>query len=381
MRHLAIAAVVGVLLGACTPAAEPPPEKVATADPGTGEATPTPSPEVTLEPTQTCDGVGKPPRRGEITFVRGDRLVGVSPDGTEERCLADFDGLDLFPSAPRRTAWNGSGDRVIVGGRALSSDLTGTRRLADEPSLEWSRPSGTSVVWVDDDGHLMKRSSFGGKAIDISFLARHDDVTYHPAGTHIATSGQRSDGSYGLFLATNVGTEPKLLARGEKARFIGNLAFAEDGRLLYYSARHGPKNWHLHRLLIGQKASLQTIARRSTDFDYVVSSLDPWLVAWSVMGDCAAGKPGILRTGYRKLEIPDELRDTNLRPVGWLSHSKLVVTSSLISCSTAAPQDVYVLSRKQAPVLIAEETGASAGIRMKMPRPPPPPGEEQEVVA
>src|SRR5688500_335146 len=108
----------------------------------------------------------------------------------------------------------------------------------------------------------MKRSSFGGRATDISFLQRHDAVTYHPAGEHIATSGLAADGSYGLHLATNVGGEPMLLARGEAARFITNLYFSENGLWLYYTAKHGPEDWHLHRLLIGQDARLETLAKR-----------------------------------------------------------------------------------------------------------------------
>lgn len=309
--------------------------------------------------------------------------MGVSPEGTAKRCLAALEGLD--PSDPSswggHIAWNGPGDRVIVGGRALSRDLTGTRRLASEASIEWSRPSGTSVVWIEDDGHLMKRSSLGGKAMDITFLARHDDVTYHPAGTHIVTSGLKQNGNYGLFLATNVGAEPKLIAKGEKARFITNLRFAEDGRILYYTARHGPSNWHLHRMQIGAEASLETISKRETDFHYAVSPSDPFQFAWFVPGDCVAGEPGTFRTNYPKLQIPDDLRDSDLRPVGWLSPGRLVVTSSPISCSTAAPRDVYVLRRAADPVLIVEEVGSTTAVRLKMPKPPPPPGDEQAVVA
>lgn len=104
----------------------------------------------------------------------------------------------------------------------------------------------------------MKRSSYGGDSTDISFLDRHDAVTYHPAGEHISTSGVAADGSYGLYLATNLGTKPQLLARGEAARFITNLRFTEDGRHLYYTARHGPRDWHLHRLSVGEEAKLET---------------------------------------------------------------------------------------------------------------------------
>jgi len=386
MRHAGGLLLIIVVAAACTPeGAEPPPDVVAsevssvepTSD---ASASVTPSPELTLEPTQTCDGLGKPPRRAEITFISEGKLMGASPDGTSQRCLAHLADLDVGDFGPV-TSWNAPSDRVLIESQVLSSDLSATSELAIGASPVWSRPTGTSVVWIDDEGHLMKRSSFGGRATDISFLARHDDVTYHPAGTHVATSGRRENGDYGLFLATNIGTEPKLIARGEKARFITNLEFSEDGQRLYYTARHGPGNWHLHRLLMGSNPVLETLAKKETDFDYSVAWFTWMYYAAFSGGDCAAGQPGELKIDGPKMQIPDELQRSNLRPVGWLSGSRLVVTSSPVSCSTAAPQDIYVLRSKGSPVLIAEEVGASVAIRQKMPPPPPPPGEEQEVVA
>lgn len=243
-------------------------------------------------------------------------------------------------------------------------------------------PKGTSVVYVTGDGRLMKRSSFGGPATDISFLERHDDVTYHPAGEHIATTGVAEDGSYGLYLATNVGGEERLLARGEEARFITDLVFSHSGLSLYYSARHGPRDRHLHRLNMGRDATLDTLDNSEFGFYFAVSEVEeipPY--GWSSIGDCAAGEPDRLHVRGESIELPSELKRTSLRPVGWLPGRKLVVTSSPVSCSVAAPQDIYVLSHAAQPVLIAREVGLTAAVRTVLPPPPPPPGEEQEVVA
>lgn len=364
---------------ACTQATDkpsPPPDVIASAAPSTAVPSVTPSPELTLEPTASCDGLGRAPLGGQITYVEEGRLMAASPDGGTVTCLAD---LADIASSPSSLLWNAPGDRILIGGRVLNRDLTATERLAPVPAL-WSRPTGTSVIWVDD-GRLMKRPSGGGPAVDISFLARHDDVAYHPAGTHISTSGLAVDGNYGLYLATNLGEEEQLIARGEQARFITNLTFSEDGGLLYYTAKHGPEDWHLHRMRIGAEASLETLAKRDSDFVYVVSPDDPFQVAWFSSGDCAAGEHGTFRASYPKLEIPGELENSDLKPVGWLSHTKLLVTSSPVGCSTASPHDLYVLRRGAPPVLIIEEVGATAAIRRVADPPPPPPGEEQEVVA
>lgn len=378
---------IALFAGCTTETEQSPPDALASVDTTTSAAPSlsiTPAPVETLDATPACDGLGRPRPRGEITFVRDDHLVAVTPGGEHERCLADLSrsGVSVEPGY---VAWNGPADRVIVGDRALSKDLAETIELAPATSGPplWSRPNGTSVIYVTRDGRLMKRSSFGGAATDISFLARHDDVTYHPAGQHIATSGLAEDDSYGLYLATNVGAEEKLLARGEAARFIRDLEFSQDGLYLYYNARHGPKNWHLHRLRIGEDARLETLDKGDFASRYSVAPFQPDLYAWFSPGDCGAGVPGTLhvpRYFEDRLNIPDHLTEQNLEPVGWLLNAGLVVRAAPAGCSATLPGDVYILSKK-APVLIERDIGLSVGVRVKMPPPPPPPGEEQEVVA
>ena len=386
MRRIAGLVLVTLLVTACTPAAEeaPPQDAIASLDPSAQDPTPslppTPAPARTLEANLGCDGLGRVPSGDQITFVRGNRLLGVSPDGSAEKCLADLSS-SAIGDGTEAVSWNAPGDRVIVSDRAISRDLATTRALTGVSTRApvWSRPTGTSVVWISEDGRLMKRSSFGGKATDISFLGRHDDVTYHPAGTHIVTTGLADDGSYGLYLATNIGTDQKLLARGEQARFITNLKFGS--RHLFYTARHGPQNWHLHSLTIGKDAFLSTIAKGSSDFIYAVSEFDTFdPAAWSVPGDCGTGEPDKLKTNGLRLRMTDALKESSLQPVGWLVSSELVVASKRPGCGDA-PRDLYVLSHRKDPVLIAEGIEGSVALRQPPPPTPPPPGEEQEVVA
>lgn len=339
-----------------------------------------PSPAATLNPQGDCAGIGDVSSQGQITYFDSGELRAASVSGNDVECLVRVAGL---AGTWHRPVWNAPADRVLLGTRALSRDGSLTRRLTDGPrqTPHWSRPSGTSVVYLHRKGTLMKRSSYGGHSTDISFLDRHDAVTYHPAGEHIATSGFAADGSYGLYLATNLGTEPQLLARGEAARFITNLRFSEDGQSLYYTAWHGRRDWHLHRLRIGQNARLHTLARAHENFEYVVSPFHRNLVAWFVPGNCAAGNNGRFETQGRRLRITAELRSRNVHPVGWLPNGGLAVRAATAGCSSAEPGDVYVLSDQHRPRLIQKENYGNVSLRVAMPPPPRPPDEEQEVVA
>lgn len=359
-----------VMLGACTGDGESPRRSPASV--------------TSLDPAAECDGIGRPPPRGEVTFILDGDLWASDLAGNH-RCLIDLEAVASTLRGPVAPAWNAPGDHVLLGGVAIDPDLTVTwlAKWREGDFLQWSRPTGTSVIHLTSGGRLMKRPSSGGTIRDISFLRRHDDVVYHPAGLHIATSGLADDGSYGLYLATNVGTETQLLAVGEKARYLTDLQFSQDGRFIYYSARHGPDEWHLHRLLIGESASLETLDKTRRPVRYEISAFDVARVAWFEAGDCVAGVPGTLElAGVRtdRIRIPDELRERNLVPIGWLPHGRLVVEARSVGCSTAGSRGIYILSSKE-PVLLRTLESPLVSVRVKLPPPPPPPDEEQEVVA
>jgi len=111
----------------------------------------------------------------------------------------------------------------------------------------WSRPSGTSLVWVDD-GRLYKAGSDQSVARDISFLARHDEVTYHPAGFEIATTGEAEDGTRGIWLSDNEGGDSRLIVRANEAT-PHEFTFSQEGRTAYFLADHGD-HWHVHNIFL-----------------------------------------------------------------------------------------------------------------------------------
>ena len=389
MRRLVGIVSVGLLFAACTSEA-PEPDAVASI-PATEEPGPTPTEKATPKPDLMCDGLGRPPNQGEITFLDEGRLIGVSPNGLRRRCLLDL--ADVEPTGGPFLEWNAPGDRLLLGATILGP------RSAVEPLPrswvgQWSRPTGTSLVRITSDGRLEKRSLEDGTATDISFLARHDDVAYHPAGTHIAVSGEAADGSYGVYIATNLGTEAQLLARGEEARYVDQLVFSEGGRSLYFVADHG-KKLHLHRLSLNPPADGDPGTVQEVEFDTLsvadsISSLvvspftPPDAIAWTENGDCAAGKPSELGAdglGISTPKAPDALEDRSVVPIGFLPDMRLVVHARSTGCSTAQPSEIYVLHWKRAPKFIADQEVAAAAVRLAHGPPPPPPDVEQEVVA
>jgi hypothetical protein len=392
MRRIVGLLVLSVLVAACTPEPEPPADVIASIEP-TVEESGSPSPDETPSADDSCDGLGLPPARGQITFLSEGRLIGVSPRGLRRTCLADLNS-ELLSGGPFHN-WNAPADRLILAGNLIGPDAAIDPLPPKWHASEWSRPTGASLIRITRDGRLEKRSLEDGSVTDISFLAHHDDVAYHPAGTHLAVSGEAEDGSYGVYITTNVGTEPQLLARGEESRYVDQLVFSEGGRSLYFVADHG-KKVHLHRLSLNPPSEGDTGTVQEVEFDTLsvadsISNLvvspftPPDAIAWTENGDCAAGQPSRLRsegTGtIAEPHIPADLMDRSIVPIGFLPSLRLVVHARSTGCSTAQPGEIYVLGRSGAPTFIEDQEVAAASVRLAHGPPPPPPDIEQEVVA
>jgi hypothetical protein len=107
------------------------------------------------------------------------------------RCLLDGVGSGTA------LRWNGPADKLILPeGRVLTSGRPAELARGRPVSMAWSYPTGTAVLEVDQDGHLLRIPSGGGNPLDITFLAHHDAAIYHPAGTHVVSSGRSGDGTY-----------------------------------------------------------------------------------------------------------------------------------------------------------------------------------------
>lgn len=185
-------ACVALLLGACTSDSGPSRADDSTTRP-TDQAD-SPARLGRYELIGDCEGLAA--LRGskdDVSFVAGGKVYVARHDGTTAGCVLEADAVDL--------EWGPEADRLHLGdlrrfGRTETSVLDD-----DVESVAWSRPTGKSVVYIAQ-GRLMKVDAFGQEPYEISFLEDHDEVVYHPAGTHIAVTGTDSEGVYGLWLAT-----------------------------------------------------------------------------------------------------------------------------------------------------------------------------------
>ena len=285
----------------------------------TGAATATSPPGAGTSAQPTCQGLGPPPSEGAITFVDAGRLLSVAASSPASvTCL--LDGVGAGPAL----RWNGPGDKVIVpDGRVVASTGAADVARGQPTSISWSYPTGTTVLEVDAGGHLLLIPAGGGDPTDISFLARHDAAVYHPAGTHVVSSGLARDGTYGLWLATNRGSNLRLLARGETATSISNLVFTANHQLLFV-ADHGDHK-DLHQLDLTNEKLVTPATIRSTDcFTAVVASrLAGGGVAWAT-GPCVGGTvtATAVRNGAFLPLAGTEM--TSASPVGFLPDGTLV---------------------------------------------------------
>ncbi len=317
-----------------------------------GSATTTTGREVVAAPP--CEGLGTPEAAGAVTFVDGGRLLSVTPS-SPPRCL--LDGIGSGPAL----RWNGPADKLILpDGRVLTSGWPADVARGRPSSLTWSYPTGTAVLEVDQDGHLLRIPSRGGDPLDITFLAHHDAAIYHPAGTHVVSSGRSREGNYGLWVATNRGGDVRLLARGETANAISNLVFTVNHQLLFV-ADHGDHK-DLHQLeLTNERLVTVTKIPASDCFTSVVASRSPGGgVAWA-SGRCGGGPvtATAVRTGSLLPLTGTEMAAAD--PVGFLPDGTLVGRS-----------DRGILTFSNGHVATIHPTG-STPLALRVVEPPSPP--------
>ena len=266
-----------------------------------------------------CAGLGAADPAGTVTYVEGGRLYSVSGGGGTPACLDDAVGSG---AAPR---WNGDGDKVILpDGRVDRGQGPVSVTTGNPLNLSWSYPHGTAVLQVDQSGRLSWVPSGGGPPLDITFLARHDAAIYHPAGTHVVSSGLSKEGTYGLWVATNRGADVRMIVRSETAKSIGQLAWTTNHQLLFVADHGDHKDLHQFNLATEK---LVTVAQIPADqcFRTVVASRSPGGgVAWST-GACdgsGASSTTAVRTGAFLALAGTDM--ASAQPIGFLPDGTLI---------------------------------------------------------
>lgn len=326
-----------------------------------------------------------------VTFVQNQRLMSVGLKGGQAKCL-----VDSGPVGPG-AEWGPRADRLLLSG---TSYLGATKkRVLPLPQIQpahWSRPQGTSIVYSEDEGRrLLKVSASGGAAEDISFLKRHDSFVYHPAGTHIAVSGENAKGQLGIYIATNTGADPFLVARGENATLIDGLQFSAGGRHLFFVAHHDDE-FHLHDLGITTGERQGDVRRALSDVRLrtlmasddllgrpVVSpfvSRQP-LVAFS-RGECSTRTETYVRIDQDAVPIEWAVPGEQTQPLAWLPDGRLLLeVKPAGSCSNGGSLQVWDPETEEHSILSPDIDVGQVAVRARLPKPPDPPVPAQEVPA
>ncbi|MGH8976387.1 MAG: hypothetical protein ACRD0C_24630 [Acidimicrobiia bacterium] len=360
-----VLACLGLVLAACSGGEE------RAIDPSRPTSTgPTTTTLADIGPVSGCEGLGPAPIGGEVTYVSGQRLFAVVPGGAP-RCLL---GVPPFGAAP---AWGGKADRVLLAPEgAQVGDKTFPLGLVREESAGWSQPTGTSVL-ILRDGKLTKRRIDTGAFSDVSFLSRHDEAVYHPAGLHIVSVGVDAGDRYGMFLASNEGKDLEPVAVAETANHLVSPSWGHGGTL-FFGAEHagnppGDRN-HIH-YRFNDPGELFKIPLGDGPVGKVLASPFDDLVA-SETGSCPGRDTQTVDLGQATSftdDVPDvpvvtvDVGAAETEPVGWLPDGRLVVLGRP-DCQGPGTLWIVPVSPAGDPQHLADGV-ESAAVRVPLPEP------------
>jgi hypothetical protein len=272
---------------------------------------------------------------GEVTWLQDGQLR-AAVNGGQPTCLVE--GVD------GSVAWSSDAARVLIGSTTAIS-ASGSRQTGFDSSngtVILSAPTGTATIGIDPATHRLIRHGSDGAVSDISFLARTDEAIYHPGGKRIVAVGTSDSGEYGIWLSTNVGTEPKqILSVDDPTTPVTNVSFSADGTTLYFI--HG----FVHQLLVSNGLILNEIGQADRQEANLVVSKISNDEAWTI-GPCDAS--GSVLMASPALREPIDIRTVagspfadssmTLVPVGWLTDSRLVFAARTSGCD--GPADIWV---------------------------------------
>jgi hypothetical protein len=316
---------------------------------------------------------------GEVTYVTAEHLWSIGANtpipsnvaaSVVATCLQPVSSFAQVNSI----SWSPNSTTALIGDRVVrNAGVTLSGFLPTNTDVNWSGPNGKSLLATTAKGELVKRNAKTGKRTDVSFLAKHEVSAYHPAGTAIASIGVSADPENdgtdtGIFLATNLGQEPRLLIRDETAAKLSDLSFSATGDSLYFLAQHS-EHTHIHAYNLEQADLIVAYESSGKQSDLVVSAVDKNMAVRS--GDCGTEPTDVLvetsgvpTANYVSLRVKiPALGNGSLSPIGWLPKGKLMVMSRPAGCS--GPGDLLVVNLNTDVVEMTIPNVASAAPRVR----------------
>lgn len=294
-----------------------------------------------VAPPDTECGYADPVPAGEITFVVGDRLYGMSVDGTIARCL-----LQLQPAERGPVSWAPSAARALLN-VATVYDVLGVRSSgfeAGNTGVRWEYPDGAGLFAPVSSGRSLARRDAADptQRTDVSFLGRTSAAIAHPGGGVRIAAGQAADGTRGIYAATDAGDGARLLAAMiDPALDVIELATDPAGGTVWVLSDNGAQ-FRIHRLLLAD-LSLLEMTREQAPISQLVPGTATGSLAWKV-GLCNSAtttrvldeRSGVPRTVGEATPIAGQ----SVSPLGWLDAARLVVAVRPFGCD--GPADVWV---------------------------------------
>ena len=303
-----------------------------------------------------------------VTFIASGSAWAMSPNGDHVTCL--------FPvEDPGPFQWGPLGDRVLLGGLEVKGVADGPSHAAGNQKVvvvEWSRPTGTSIVFAPPDSHSLAKVLVTGTTTqdvtppltDLTFLS----VSYHPSGEAIAFAMQQGD-TQSIWIASNTGKKPGRLVFSEQGATFGAIAFEADGKHLLYAAVLGKTHPLLNRIDITDttKAPVVWAAPEGRTIVDIRPGLESGSAAWTTETTCA---DSFAMAQVRNRDVVRVLPDSTEphRAVGWLSATELLVASG--GCD--GPLDLVSVDLSSGSVVPLVSGASMAAVRTPVPTPAAP---------
>jgi hypothetical protein len=279
-----------------------------------------------------------PSGAAEVTFEVGTRLYSVTP-GSASTCLTELTLENVGPFQ-----WSPAGDRVLLnsvtvfdGTQALPSGF-----LSTNTRVTWSYPSGKALIApAVADNHLLWRTAGQPETrTDISFLERTDVAVYHPAGRNIFAAGQSADGTAGLFVASNRGENPRLIAQlDQPTTVITEIGADPSGTRVYFVHDHRNGTFHVHALDVPGLALTDVTQVTEPVAKLTVGTTPSAAIAWR-LGACSGLTRTQIASGGVVADQPAAFAALSTEPLGWLDPQQLVLSVRPTGCT--GPSDLWV---------------------------------------
>ena len=301
-----------------------------------------------------------------IAFVASGHAWALSPTG-HLTCL-----FAIADTGPFR--WGPLGDRALLGGLEVKGVAGGPSVEGSDTSfatIEWSRPTGKSIVYAPTDGaSLLKAPVDGSPTSDVTPLpdSTYLSVTYHPSGEALAFAVERSDGQ-SIWISTNVGKTPRRLVFSEEGNQFGAIGFDVDGKHLVYAAQHvDDDHADLHIIDVGDptKAPVLWSGPKGQRILDIQPGPTTGAVSWTTGTSCR-DRVAMAHTRDGNVSALPDVEEPTMA-LGWLDSTQLLVATG--GCDALLGLSAVDVSTGAVVPLVSRVSAAA--VRTPVPTPPAP---------